>query len=165
MFMGRIPAVRHPAMTASVATQTVELIGDPLPAGERLYGMAREMGRPVARGELPLEHAFAACIAATLAAERAGELGRYKAHDVVRFQRWLVTEHARQEQRRRDLATHRIKRVVRPMIAVGKQSNVLLAEAHGVNGAGGVPLTEAEVTQVVAAEVWFSLPKGARRHG
>jgi hypothetical protein len=166
--MGRISTARHAAVTVSTATQTIELIGDPLPAGDRLYGMARDMGRPVARGDLPLEHAFAACITATVAAQRKGELGRYRAADVVSHQRWLVETHAEREQLRRDLITHQIKRTVRPMIAVRKPWGSLMAEAHGVNGAAEFPLTEHEVSKLVEMEVWFALPPAPRmgaRHG
>ncbi len=137
-------------------------IGEPMPAGERLYTMAREMGKPVARGLLPLEEAFAACIAATVKAERDGQIGGYKATDIVRFQRWLVQESATKETQKRDLTAHRIRRLLRPMIAIRKPSRVLLAEAHGVNGADGFPLAEPEVTDIVAMLVWQSMPAAPR---
>lgn len=160
------PAVTIDYAGASAAAQELakangwdgRFIGEPMPAGERLYAMAREMGKPVARGLLPLEAAFAACIAATVQAEREGQIGGYKATDIVKFQRRLVQESASKEAQKRDLTTHRIRRLLRPMIAIRKPSRTLLAEAHGVNGADGFPLAEPEVTDIVAMEVWQSMP-------
>lgn len=62
--------------------------------------------------------------------------------------------------------TERIKRLVAPLIAARHRRNAVLAEAHGVNGSDGFPLTEDEVTGIVRREIWFSLPpaQGARRH-
>jgi hypothetical protein len=141
------------------------LIGEPLPAADQLYGMASEMGRPVAAGVLPLEQAYAACINATLNAERCGHLGGYQANDVIRFQRHLLGQAVTREETRRAITAHRIKRVVAPLIATHQPRNVLLAEAHGVNGQENLPLTEGEVEDLVTTEVWYSLPwpRRARR--
>lgn len=139
------------------------MIGDPLPAGARLYAMAAEMGRPVARGQLPLEQARAACIAATVAAERAGETGRYAASDIVRMQRHLLDQAIEREMRRRALVRSAIFRVVWPMIRRWQPSNAILAEAHSVNGAHGFPFLEEEVAELVADAVRASLPKPVRR--
>ena len=114
--------------------------------------------------DLPLEHAFAACIAATVAAERRGEIGDYKASDIIAHQRWLVGMWAERETTRRDVAEHRIKRALRPMIAVHKPWGTLMSEAHGINGEAQYPLTEDEVSDMVRIEVWFSLPAAPRRH-
>lgn len=132
------------------------------PAGKRLYGMAKELGRPVARGQIPLEQAYASCIAATVAAERAGDLGTYAARDVVAHQRWVVDTAAEAETVRRDLCSHQIRRTVAPMISARQPRNVLLAEAHGVNGAQDFPLLESEVTDLVRTEVWYALPPAQR---
>jgi hypothetical protein len=135
-------------------------------APRNIYGIAREMARPVARGDLPLVQADAAIICDTLQQERSGALQGLKAPDVVRLKRFLLRGFVEREQVRRDLAEHRIRRLLAPMIAARKPPNALLAEAHGVNGAAGFPLTEEEVTDVVRGEVFFSLPPapGGRRH-
>ena len=138
------------------------LIGAPLPAAHGLYGMARELGRAVARAGLPREHAYASCITATVAAERVGTLGGYAARDIVAHQRWLVDVTADAEARTRDLCAHKIRRTVAPMIAGRRPRNVLLAEAHGVNGAQGFPLHESEVDDLVKTEVWFALPPASQ---
>lgn len=137
-------------------------IGAPLPAARRLYGMAKELGKAVARTDLPLEHAYASCIAATLSAERAGDLGPYAAKDIVAHQRWLIQETAVAVSNARDLCAHKIRRTVAPLIARRKPPNMLLAEAHGVNGAQGFPLHESEVNDLVKTEVWYALPPASR---
>lgn len=127
-------------------------------APRNIYGLARELGRPVARGEMPLAHAHAALIVDTLRQERAGELeGSGNASDAFRFKRFLLQGEVERLEVARDLATHRIKRLIAPMIAVRKRSNAILAEAHGVNGAASFPLTEDEVTEVVVGEMNQSL--------
>jgi hypothetical protein len=137
-------------------------IGAPLPAGGRLYGMAKELGRAVARTALPLEHAYASCIVATLSAERAGDLGPYAARDIVAYQRWLIQAAASAVSNKRELCAHQIRRTVAPMIARRKPRNMLLAEAHGVNGVQGFPLLEGEVNDLVRTEVWYALPPAPR---
>lgn len=134
-------------------------VSDP-PAGERIFGMAREMGRAVARDMLGLDEAYAACINCTLDAERDGSLGAYKADDIIRGLGWFVRRVAEQEDRRRDLTRHRIQRVVRRLITEQKPTNALRAEAHGVNGLHDFPLTEPEVDAIVYREVWFARRRG-----
>jgi hypothetical protein len=135
-------------------------------APRNLYGIAREMGRPVARGEIPLAHADAALIVDTLQQERSGALDGLKAPDVVRLKRHLLRQEVDRHRIARELAEHRIKRLVWPMIAAHKPSNTILAEAHGHNGEAGFPLTEDEVHAVVRTEMYFALPPapGGRRH-
>lgn len=135
-------------------------------APRNIYGIAREMARPVARGDLPLVQADAAIICDTLQQERSGALAGLHAPDVVHLKRFLLRGYIEREQARRELAEHRIRRLLAPMIAARKPRNVLLAEAHGVNGAADFPLTEEEVTDVVRTEVFYSLPPspGGRRH-
>ncbi len=132
----------------------------------RLYEMARELARPVVMDQLPASQANAALWVATLAAERRGELP-CPAEDVVRLQRHLLWQEIQRQRAFQDVVGSRIRRVIRPMIAVRKKSNVLLAEAHGVNGEAGFPLSEEQVTDIVRTEVWFALPSQPRmaRHG
>jgi hypothetical protein len=135
-------------------------------APRNIYGIAREMGRPVARGEIPLVQADAAIICDTLAQERAGALDGLKAPDVVRLKRFLLRQEVHRQEVARELAAYRIERLVKPMIAAHRPRHALLAEAHGVNGAAGFPLSEDEVTEIVRTEVYWALPPapGGRRH-
>lgn len=140
-------------------------IGAPMPAGEHLHRLAASFARPVARDWMPIAQADGALIAAAVRARREGRLGPYQASDVVAGLRTTLRMKLKAERWRRAMAENRICRVLRPLIGTGKKSNVLLAEAHGVNGEDGFPLTEDEVTDIVATEVWHSLPAGVRRRG
>ena len=130
-----------------------------------LYAMPAEMAAPVARGHMPLEHAYAALLATTVAAERSGQLEPYKAPDVFRLQKHLLGQRLDAELCRRALAEHRIARRLKPLIASHKPFNALFAEAHDVNGTDGFPLEEAEVNDIVKTEIYWSLPAGRRSHG
>ncbi len=127
----------------------------------RLYAMAKELARPVVTGQLPAAHANAALWTATLTAERRGELP-CPAEDVVTLQRHLLWQEIKRQRAWQDVAGARIKRTLRPMIAARKRSNVLLAEAHGINGEAGFPLSEEQVTDIVRTEVWFALQSRPR---
>jgi hypothetical protein len=80
--------------------------------------------------------------------------------------RVLAADMLADEAAHRDHATWRIKQAIAPMLAAHRRSNAVLAEAHGVNGAAGFPLTEEEVTDVVRREMFFALPAApkALRH-
>jgi hypothetical protein len=132
-----------------------------------IYGPARKLARPVARGWLPLEQAYADLLVTTLREERSGELGQRTAPDVFRFKRFLLQTEVTRLEVARDLASHRICRLIKPMIALRKPWGSLMAEAHNLNGEAGFPLTESEVTELVETEVWWALPQaptGGRRH-
>ena len=115
------------------------------------YVLAAELARPVARGWLPLGHAHAALLATALANRRSGS--PYDPFHVFKGLRHILDLHLEAEERRRAVAEMRMKRRLRPLIALRKPRNVLLAEAHGVNGADRFPFTEDEVTDITAAEV------------
>jgi hypothetical protein len=125
------------------------------------YALAAELAQPVVRGHLPLAHAYAAMLASTVAAERLGELAPYKAPDVYRLQRHLLGQRLQRLETRRAITEMRIKRRIRPMIALGKPRNAVLAEAHDVNGAEGFPFDEPDVNDIALGEVWLA---GRRRH-
>jgi hypothetical protein len=125
-------------------------------APRNLYGLAREMARPVARGEIPLAHADAALWVDTLQQERDGALGPLYAGDVARFKRWLLRQEVERCQVVRDLAAHRIRRRVKAMVALRKRSNAVLSEAHGVNGEAGFPLSEDEVSDIADTEMNYA---------
>lgn len=137
---------------------SLRMIGESLPAGARLHAMAKQLAAPVARGYLSRAVADASLLVATLDAERAGDLGNYQAEDIAAGLRHTLTLNLDIETRRRELVTWRIHRMLEPMLAVRKPPNVLLAEAHGFNGSAGFPLTEPEVTDLVATEVYYALP-------
>jgi hypothetical protein len=66
---------------------------------------------------------------------------------------------------RREEAEARIKRRMKPLIDLRQPSNVLLAEAHGENGASGFPLSEYEVKALVVGELQWAKPRfRGRRH-
>jgi hypothetical protein len=139
-------------------------IGEPMPAGAHLYRLAASLARPVARGDLDLSAAHASLINNTIAAERRGELGPYKAADVVGGMRDALRLHLERAETRRELTAQRIRRLLAPMIDQRKPRNMLLAEAHGVNGAADFPFSEQEVTDLVTAEVYYSLPARGRSY-
>lgn len=114
-----------------------------------VYALARELADPVARGTLPHTHALAALLAGTVQAEREGRLAPYKAADVYRLQKHLFGLELERRQRRRDIAAMNVRRRVWPLMKLGRPRNVLLAEAHDVNGAAKFPLDEPEVTEIV----------------
>ena len=49
----------------------------------------------------------------------------------------------------RAITSYHITRLVRRLRAIGKPRNVLLAEAHGLNGEANFPLSEDEVADLV----------------
>ena len=128
------------------------------------YRLAKCLARPVARGWLSHEDAEDCLLAEVLAARRRGTLGPYDPVTVYGGLRWILAQYLAAEEARRDLAAVRIRYRLKPLLAVRKPPNALLAEAHDVNGAAGFPLTEREITDCVAAEVYRSLPAGGARH-
>lgn len=80
---------------------------------------------------------------------------------------WAAQDAAAAFERDQDEAARDIKTLIRPLIAAREPWNSLMAQAHDVNGARGFPLTEADVTEIVRAEIYFALPTAPRgaRHG
>ena len=132
------------------------------------YEAAKRLARPVVRGWMPLEHAYANLLVASIQEEREGRIdGTGNARDVFRFKRFLLQTEISRLEVQRDLAELRIKRLIKPLLAIRKPSNAVFAEAHGVNGEAGFPLTEEEVTDVVRREMYYALQpahRGGRRH-
>ena len=133
-------------------------------APRSLYGLARSLARPVARGWLSLGEADSALITTTLAEERSGALEGRKASDTVAFKRWLLRQELANQEAVRARATGGIRRIIRPMLETRQPPNAVLAEAHGHNGQSGFPLTEAEVSDIVRAERYWTQQR-ERRHG
>ena len=127
------------------------------------YPLAAELARPVARGWLTLTDAHIALLLAACQAVRNGYQDQ-DAAGIWRLQRHVLGLHLEAEERRRDLAEARVKRRLRPLIALRKPSNVLLAEAHDVNGAAGFPLEEREVNSIAATEMYWAMPRHGGQH-
>ena len=126
------------------------------------YALAAELANPVARGYLSLTAAHTALLTGTVRAERLGKLAPYKAADVYRLQQHILGMHLDRLMARRAIAESRIKNRIWPPMKQRKPRNVLLAEAHDVNGAAGFPFDEPDVTTITAREMHFA---GRRRHG
>ena len=126
------------------------------------YALAAELAQPVARGHMPLTHAYAALLAFTVRAERRGELGAYKAPDVFCLQKHILGLHLERLETRRAITESRIKNRIWPLMKQRQPRNLLLAEAHDVNGAAGFPFDEPDVTTITAREMHFA---GRQRHG
>jgi hypothetical protein len=81
---------------------------------------------------------------------------------------WAADDAATQAEQERAEVVRAIKATLRPLIAEHQAWNVLMAEAHEVNGVNDFPLAEADVTEIVRAEVGFALrsaQRGAAHHG
>jgi hypothetical protein len=126
------------------------------------YAIAAELARPVARGYLTLTAAHTALLAGTVRAERLGKLAPYKAADVYRLQQHILGLHLDRLMAKRAVAEGRLKQRIRPLIALRKPRNVVLAEAHDVNGAEGFPFDEPDATFLALRELHFA---GRQRHG
>jgi hypothetical protein len=118
----------------------------------RLHALAKQLARPVARGWLTLTEAHVALLVAACHTD----LGDLRFTDFVRGTQYSLHLTLENEHVRRDLATHCIRRTLAPMIAQRKPKRALLAEAHGVNGEAAFPLSEGEVEDVAAGEVWWA---------
>lgn len=104
--------------------------------------------------------------------------GKATLFDVWRWaKRWAIAQHrcnqvdvfgasmrlvhyAREEIDALDLLATQVSKdianLIKPLLVAGAKSNQLLAEAHTVNGDAGFPLTEAAVTDVVRAGVYWA---------
>lgn len=70
---------------------------------------------------------------------------------------WAVRDAADARDRNSREATRRIKQTLAPLIDVGAPRNRLLAEAFNANEDVGSPLSEEEVGEIAATEVYWSL--------
>lgn len=121
------------------------------PQEAEAHALAKSFAKPIARGYLRGREAYAAL---ALAADKIPGAS-------PEFLRGLwntVKLNYRAERQLRELTEMRIARVLKPMIAQRQPSNALRAVAHEINGQAGFPLTEDEVDEVTATEIWFALP-------
>lgn len=131
-----------------------------------LGAYARSLAQPIARGLLSLCAAQAGLRATAYRRAREGTLGwNDDPESAFRFLNWLLGRELRAVQARRAVTEMRIGRAIKPLLETGRKSNAIRAEAHDVNGSDGFPLTEEEVEQYVAEQIWWALPRGGRRHG
>ena len=126
------------------------------------YALAAELAQPVARGDLTLTEAHASLLATTLRAVRAGNLAPANILHAYKLQQHVLGLHLEQLEHKRAVAEMKVRRRLRPLLALRKPSNVVLAEAHDVNGAEGFPFAEPEITDIAARETYFV---GRQRHG
>lgn len=129
-----------------------------------LYAMPRELAQPVARGHLTRDEALSAMLGSTLTAWRCHEINGLEPFDIFRLQRHLFFQYLDRAETKRAITEARIKRRLRPMIALRKPFNALFAEAHGTNGADGFPFEEPEVNDITKTEMYWSLPSGRSSH-
>jgi len=129
------------------------------PLSSHPYALAVSLARPVVRGHLTPYQARCAIAAHVSKAEREGRMD-YDPGDVISFSRWLLASQIKRLEERRSLAAARIVWRVRPFIGTNRARNVILAEAHDVNGAEGFVFSEDEVTGIVDRELYY-----ARRPG
>jgi len=127
------------------------------------YRLAAELARPVARGYLTRTEADAALLAGTLRAKREGRLP-YDVRDVFGGLRHILTLNLENEERRRAMTEHRIQRRIYSVIEKRKPSNVVLAEAHDVNGVDGFPFDETDVTTMAVVAMRRAVRWEGRRN-
>jgi len=119
------------------------------------YALAVELAKPVVRGLLTAYQARCAIAAHVSKAEREGRMD-YDPSDVIQFSRWLLASQVKRLEDKRSVAAARIVWRVRPFIGTNRPRNVILAEAHDVNGAEGFPFSEPEVTGIIDRELYFA---------
>lgn len=114
------------------------------------YALAAELARPVAHGYLSVVDAVRALVISS------------EQPDVFRLQQHILGLHLHRLRTRRAVTALHIKRRIKPLLALRKPRNVVLAEAHDVNGAEGFPFDEPAVTDIVQRELYWA---GRPRHG
>lgn len=131
------------------------LVADP--DHDRVHALAASLARPIVRGMITESEAYATVGVEALKLPD-GEVLLPEAWQTLR--NWVAWHNHNREE-----AVERIHVALRPLIARRAMRNVLLAEAHGVNGSAGFPLSEEEIRPIVVAEVWHALPPAPwRRH-
>ena len=129
----------------------------------KLVTLAASLARPVARGYLTLTDAHGTLLGGVLRAKREGM--PYGERDAYRGLQHILQLRLDAERRRREMCEYRIARRIKPLIERNKPSNAIYAEAHDVNGAEGFPLSEPEVNELAASEMFWALEPRRRRHG
>jgi hypothetical protein len=136
----------------------------PVPlATDEIVKLARQLGRPVALGYLPVHQGDAAVLAYCCRLAREGQLDQdpFEVAQIAQHVLRLNANHYDAEQRKTIGA---IRRALRPMLAIRASSNRLRAAAHNENGARGFLLPEEVVDEIVAAEI-LNIMEPEARHG
>lgn len=126
---------------------------------------AASLAGPVRRGLLPLPHAQAGLRATCHQLAREGRLeGDGDPEGWFGHLNWVLCREIDRQQAAADTVGGGISRRTREMIRARRASNEVRAAAHDINGAAGFSLTEREVEEIVAEQVYWALPREAR-HG
>jgi hypothetical protein len=115
--------------------------------------LAKSLGRPVAKGQLNSAQAEAALLVQSIRLDRDGFL-EHDPIDVARIATHITHLNARNLTAKRETTIGAIRRGLQPLLGIGARSNRLRAAAHDENGAAGFPLSEPEVDEIVAMEIW-----------
>lgn len=122
--------------------------------------LATSLGKPVANGMLSFGQAMASITMAISRGMRDNILpGNGTLDERIAICRDILALAINNQEARREQATGTITRTLKPMIGQALPSNQLLAEAHNANADNGFPLSEDEVREVAATEVYWSLQR------
>lgn len=121
---------------------------------DAIAALTQSLAPPVARGMLSSEGARAAIAMAVIRAAKAGD----DISGQVGIWLHVLEINVCAISARHNLIAHQIRRTIKPMIIAHHPWRSLMAMAHDLNGEAGFPLPEAEVSEIVRIEVWFSLP-------
>ncbi len=157
---GSLGTIDLTSQASSIASPRAEQGGVSIVA--ELYALAAELAQPVARGYLTRTEALSTLLFRTLASDRANQINRLEPTDVFRLQRHLFFQHLARLETRRAITESRIKNRIWPLMKQRQPRNVVLAEAHDVNGADGFPFDEPDITTIAAREMHFA---GRQRRG
>src|SRR4051812_36990334 len=130
-----------------------------------LGAYARTLAKPVARGLLPLCQAQAAVRVEVYRRARDGTLdGDGDPEGAYRFVNVLLDQHLSTESGRIAETGGRVKRAIKPLIALRRPVNAIRAIAHDINATDGNPLTEPEVDRLVTEQLYWAVqpPRRAR---
>lgn len=121
---------------------------------------AASLAHPVVCGMLSIEHAHAAILVQIAQAMRAGNLtGNGTLEERAHIDRHILDLNIQNIQARRERASGSIARILRPLIEMHAPRNRLLAEAHNANEDAGHALSEDEVEEIAAAQVFWSMQR------
>lgn len=117
---------------------------------QRINEMARQMGRPCARGYMHPSHAIAAITAAAVRLSRQPP-PRFSLHAVIATACSHLKASARDFAIKMDATRREIRDDAMDRLERGDTARAIRASAHDINGANGFPLAEHQVEQQVRA--------------
>lgn len=121
------------------------------------HSLEGQLARATIVGDLDMTQADITIINASLKAHRENRHPDCNCDplDCARLRQHVMRQAIKSMQRDRDRTTSGIRRVLRPLMVERARVNVLLAEAHNVNGEQGFPFTEEQITDIVADAVYW----------